>query len=106
MCSDQRRTQYLMPACLCLSCSLLQLRMGQVLAALWPAPFAADLTSPRGALVAHSGVSQVASDLFDQLRPYLDQGADAGLPLCFAGHSLGGSLGTLIMAHHALASRR
>lgn len=27
--------------------------------------------------------------LFSQLRPYMQQADDVGMPLCFAGHSLG-----------------
>jgi hypothetical protein len=44
-------------------------------------------------LVAHEGVGELAAELFDQLRPFLDQADDVGMPLCFAGHSLGASTG-------------
>jgi hypothetical protein len=40
-------------------------------------------------LVAHDGVAGLAESMFDQLRPYFDQADDVGMPICFAGHSLG-----------------
>lgn len=40
-------------------------------------------------LVAHDGVAELAESMFDQLRPYVDQADDVGMPICFAGHSLG-----------------
>jgi hypothetical protein len=40
-------------------------------------------------LVAHAGVAGIAQDLFVQLRPYMQQADDVGMPLCLAGHSLG-----------------
>lgn len=65
-------------------------------------------------LVAHRGVSRLALDLYDQLVPYLDSplsnantssgravsGAppQGPVPICFAGHSLGGALCLLLTA--------
>ena len=40
-------------------------------------------------LVAHDGVADIATSLFSQLRPFLDQADDVGMPICFAGHSMG-----------------
>ncbi|WIA13252.1 hypothetical protein OEZ85_006841 [Tetradesmus obliquus] len=57
-------------------------------------------------LVAHDGVAELAESMFDQLRPYFDQADDVDMPICFAGHSLGGSLAMLTMVQYQLQSRR
>lgn len=133
----------------------------------WPSPFAPTLTTPQGALVAHSGVAELAADLYDQLKEHLQpadgpvNGAPAAaehasntpqnsttsqasqaqtgalshslsqsqshpvsqagsvdtpsaanpchaspLTIAFAGHSLGGALGSLVLALSALNGLR
>lgn len=92
---------------------MLQMRMSQALMRMWPVPFprsgSASTQQPPGspssavtgsatsadaaALVAHEGVAEIAASLFNELRPYLDQADDVGMPVCFAGHSLGESAG-------------
>ena len=59
----------------------------------WPSPFLPDRTRPRGALVAHRGVAEMAEELWEDLRPHI-----AGAPgtIQLAGHSLGGSLSLLL----------
>jgi hypothetical protein len=96
---------------LCLhTCS--QTKLSQALMRIWPSHFPRTPSKPRTAtspggsnsgssngaaaaaghvpLVAHDGVAELAQSMFDQLRPYLDQADDVGMPICFAGHSLGG----------------
>eukprot|EP00879_Flechtneria_rotunda_P033411 GHRR01037000.1.p1 GENE.GHRR01037000.1~~GHRR01037000.1.p1 ORF type:complete len:374 (+),score=141.80 GHRR01037000.1:316-1437(+) len=88
------------PAPLAAAASFWQATAAAVGSAVRAAPAAsaaqADDTVP---LVAHEGVAQIAESLFDQLRPYLDQADDVGMPICFAGHSLGeylAGLGTAV----------
>jgi hypothetical protein len=33
---------------------------------------------------------ELAQSIFNRLRPYLDRAGYVGMPICFAGHSLGG----------------
>eukprot|EP00878_Enallax_costatus_P035487 GHUV01039603.1.p1 GENE.GHUV01039603.1~~GHUV01039603.1.p1 ORF type:complete len:119 (-),score=27.75 GHUV01039603.1:72-428(-) len=86
----------------------MQRKMSQMLMRIWPTPFprttrhlstgnshvastetSAGAPAASAALVAHEGAAEVATSLYDQLRPYLDQADDAGMPVCLAGHSLG-----------------
>jgi hypothetical protein len=91
-------------------------QLSQALMSLWPTRFPAGVTpgsnggssgskgggsgssgskgggsgsSGSSPLVAHAGVAGIAQELFSQLRPYMQQADDVGMPLCFAGHSLG-----------------
>lgn len=68
------------------------LRVWQGLMQALPTPFQPHLTSPPEMLVAHSGVAQMAEQLFEDLRPHLEGAPNVHL----AGHSLGGSLATLL----------
>ncbi|KAI8467487.1 MAG: hypothetical protein J3K34DRAFT_460375 [Monoraphidium minutum] len=76
-------------------------RMWRSLVRVWPQPLEA---AP--AIVAHEGAAEMALHMFDQLRPYLDQAEDAGIPVVFGGHSLGGSLSKLLMTLYRARSRR
>ncbi|KAG1655313.1 hypothetical protein FOA52_006612 [Chlamydomonas sp. UWO 241] len=77
--------------------------MAAALAQFWPVPFARAMTqtapgSEAGAhLVSHSGVADIALELFATIAPHL-RGMPAGQPLVFAGHSLGGALAKLLWA--------
>lgn len=51
-----------------------------------PYPFKPLPTSLACRIAAAFGRLQ---ELFSQLRPYMQQADDVGMPLCFAGHSLG-----------------
>ncbi|GAB4818785.1 hypothetical protein N2152v2_005831 [Parachlorella kessleri] len=64
----------------------------------WPTPFQEQFTRPAGALVAHSGVAEMATDLWQDLEAFI---ARAPGDVHFAGHSLGGSLSLLltVMSH-------
>ncbi len=73
-----------------------QLQMFQELSRCWPAAFASELTVPAGLLVAHSGVAQMALQAFQELRPYLLEEPEE-VHIAFAGHSLGGALGQLLL---------
>jgi hypothetical protein len=92
---------------------VLQTKLSQALMRIWPSHFPRTPSKPRNGtspdssngngssngaaaaaaghvpLVAHDGVAELAQSMFDQLRPYLDQADDVGMPICFAGHSLG-----------------
>lgn len=61
----------------------------------WPAPFQEKYTRPAGALVAHSGVSEMATHLWQDLHPHILNASGA---IHFAGHSMGGSLAVLLTA--------
>lgn len=59
-----------------------------------PSPFLAHLTQPGSELSVHSGISQMAQTLWDNnLHTHVES---AEGPIHFAGHSLGGSLATLL----------
>lgn len=82
-------------------------KLTQALWAVWPTRFPAPQAGGGGdaassPLVAHAGVAGIATELAATLRPYLDQADDVGLPVCFAGHSLGGSIAMLSAALHRL----
>ncbi len=49
-------------------------KMSMSLMRIWPKP----LVAGRGDIVAHDGVAEMATAMFDQLRPYLDHAEDAG----------------------------
>eukprot|EP00887_Chlorella_sp_A99_P001436 scaffold8.g1436.t1 len=69
------------------------LRVWRHLVQAWPAPFLPELTRPRGALVAHAGVAEMAAELWGDVSPLL---AAAPGAVSLAGHSLGGSLSLLL----------
>ncbi|KAL4439045.1 hypothetical protein ABPG77_006982 [Micractinium sp. CCAP 211/92] len=74
------------------SADLDALRVWQGLVRALPTSFLPHLTSPPELLMAHSGVAEMAEELFEVLRPHME-----GVPrLHLAGHSLGGSLATLV----------
>ncbi|KAL4452698.1 hypothetical protein ABPG75_008360 [Micractinium tetrahymenae] len=74
------------------SADLNALRVWQGLVRALPSAFLPHLTSPPELLMAHSGVAEMAEELFGVLRPHME-----GVPrLHLAGHSLGGSLATLV----------
>ncbi|GBF94188.1 hypothetical protein Rsub_07175 [Raphidocelis subcapitata] len=77
-------------------------KMARALARVWPRP----LAGARREVVAHDGAAEMAAVLFDQLRPYLDHADDAGIPVVFGGHSLGGALSKLLMALYRIHARR
>ncbi|CAL5225467.1 g8288 [Coccomyxa viridis] len=79
-------------------------RAGEFNARLWqdmikflPASFEGNLTQPRNALVAHSGMSDMAQMLFHELRPFLVEAQAANLPVTLGGHSLGGAFALLML---------
>lgn len=74
------------------SADLDALRVWQALMRALPTPFLPHLTSPSEQLVAHSGVAEMADELFAVLRPHMEGQTRVHL----AGHSLGGSLATLV----------
>ncbi|KAI3436571.1 hypothetical protein D9Q98_005987 [Chlorella vulgaris] len=74
------------------SADLDALRVWQGLMRALPSPFLPHLTSSPELLMAHSGVAEMAEELYSVLRPHMEgQGQ-----LHLAGHSLGGSLATLV----------
>ena len=79
------------------------LRVWQALARALPAPFLPHLTTPHDLLVAHSGVAEMAAELFEVLRPHLE----AYPHVHVAGHSLGGALSSMLAltAHLKTAGR-
>lgn len=64
----------------------------------WPAPFAAGHTYPEGSLLAHPGVAKIVEALYSDIAPHLQGLLQQGRRITFAGHSLGGSLGLLLLA--------
>jgi hypothetical protein len=68
------------------------LRVWQGLMKAVPSSFLPHMTSPPDLLVAHSGVAEMAAELFDVLHPHIEAARHVEL----AGHSLGGSLATLL----------
>lgn len=56
-------------------------------------------------LVAHAGVSDAALDLFPRMAPFL-RNLPRTTSVTFAGHSLGGSLATLLWALSILHGHR
>jgi pimeloyl-ACP methyl ester carboxylesterase len=69
------------------------------LANVWPGPFLRHLAQPSAQLVAHTGVAGMAAALWDELGPHI---SDFRGDIQVAGHSLGGSLATLLAGHASL----
>lgn len=43
-----------------------------------------------------AGMAEMANELYKQLQPHIQRAKDMGQTICFAGHSLGGALATLV----------
>ncbi|KAK9841107.1 hypothetical protein WJX74_000038 [Apatococcus lobatus] len=71
-------------------------RLWQDLARFWPAPFADDATEKTARLVAHTGVIEMAEEVFETLRPSIQECMQTSRKLILVGHSLGGALAVLI----------
>ena len=68
------------------------LQLSANIAKMWPAPL-----HPAVPVVCHAGVSEMTEAFWPEIAP-LAASAPATARLCFAGHSLGGSMATLLMA--------
>ncbi|CAG9465755.1 unnamed protein product [Pedinophyceae sp. YPF-701] len=93
----------------------------------WPTEFHPDLTSPRGELVAHRGLTRMVDELSDAVLPALPRdcacaatpvrngngngsgnggGAARGaVPLALTGHSMGGAMALMLAAELQLLQR-
>ncbi|BDA40661.1 hypothetical protein COCOBI_01-3140 [Coccomyxa sp. Obi] len=71
-------------------------RLWQDMMKFWPATFEGEFTQPRDILVSHSGMRDMAQELFTDLRPFLSEANTRRQHVTFGGHSLGGAFALLM----------
>lgn len=72
-----------------------RVRLSTQIGKAWPSPLHEGKNAPP--VVVHTGVKEMADEFWPDVSPWITS-TPSGAQLCFAGHSLGGSMAMLLMA--------